>query len=986
MKRTAWVVLALGLLGVPGRAADRPLPPHEAPAHMTLPDGFHATLFAGEPDVVQPIAFTFDDRGRLWVVECLSYPQWTDKNDGPDRVVIYEDRDGSGHFTHKKVFYDKGRNLSGIQVGFGGVWLCATPELLFIPDRDGDDVPDGPPQVVLDGWDLKAKHNVFNGLTWGPDGWLYGCNGILSNSKVGKPGTPADKRVSLNCGVWRYHPTRGDFEVVASGTTNPWGLDFDDYGQMFITNCVIHHLWHVMPGAHFQRMFGQDLNPNCYGLLNSCADHIHWAGGNWTTSRGGQGAHSDAGGGHAHSGAMIYLGDNWPDSYRNGAFMCNIHGNRVNHDILERKGSGYVAHHGKDFLFANDPWFRGLALQYGPDGGVYVCDWTDTGECHNYDKVDRSNGRIYKVTHGKTLHFHEDLARLSDEELVRRQLHKNDWHVRHARRLLQERAAAGKLGPDTHARLRKILDEDPDVTRKLRALWALHVTAGLDEAGLLALLEHDSEYVRGWAVQLALEGRKASPALLGRLAALAGKDRSPFVRLYLASGLQRLPAEQRWPVAEGLVRHAEDATDPYLPLMVWYGVEALVPADTDRSLALLAETQIPIVREYLARRAATLSGAVEERLRPLAELLGRSEDAGVQRDVLRGMQEAVSGRRQAPQPKGWDTAYPKLVRSESAEVRERALTLAVVFDDARAFELLRKTVLDTRAPAAARQSALQTLVYKQKPDVLPLLRGLLADRELRGAAVRGLAAFADDGTPGLLLRHYQSFTDAEKADAVQTLASRPGYALALLDAVEKGQVPRRDVSAFTVRQLLGLNNKQVTERITAVWGAVRPASKERAALMKKYRDMLTPDDLKAADRSRGRAVFSRTCAACHRLFDDGGDVGPELTGAQRNSLDYLLENILDPSAVVAREYQVTVVELKSGRVLNGIIKQETERAVTLRTQNETVVVPRDEIESRSVSPVSMMPDGLLDRLTREEVRDLIGYLAGPNQVPLPKPK
>ncbi len=425
---------------------DAPLPPGEAPKHMTLPEGFKATLFAGEPDVVQPIAFTFDDRGRLWVVECLSYPNWTKDGTGHDRVVIYEDTDGDGHFDKKTVFYDKGSNLSGIALGFGGVWLCSTPNLVFIPLGEGD-APGGPPEVVLDGWNLnEAKHNVFNALTWGPDGWLWGCNGIQSNSLVGKPGTPKDKRTAINCGVWRYHPTKKTFETVANGTTNPWGLDFDDYGEAFITNCVIKHLWHVIPGAHFQRMYGQDFNPNLYGLMESCADHIHWGGGDWTTGRGGKGANDVAGGGHAHVGAMVYLGDNWPAEYHNGLFTCNLHGSRVNHDLLKPHGSGYVATHGKDFLLANDPWFRGLYIQYGPDGGVYISDWTDTGECHNYDKVDRTNGRIYKVTYGDVKYQPVDLAKLSDAELVKLQLPtRNDWQVRYARQLLQERAIAGKL-------------------------------------------------------------------------------------------------------------------------------------------------------------------------------------------------------------------------------------------------------------------------------------------------------------------------------------------------------------------------------------------------------------------------------------------------------------------------------------------------------------------------------------------------------------
>jgi putative membrane-bound dehydrogenase-like protein len=987
MKRLPWL-LGMALVASLGRAADAPLPPAEAPKKMTLPEGFTATLFAGEPDIVQPIAFTFDDRGRLWVVECTSYPQWTKEKVGKDRVLIFEDTDGAGHFDKCTVFYDKGANLTGIELGFGGVWLCATPNLIFIPIKPGEDKPAGPLEVVLDGWDLTARHNVFNSLRWGPDGWLYGCNGILSNSKVGKPGAPDTDRVAFNCGVWRFHPMRKEFEVVAHGTTNPWGLDFDDYGQMFITNCVIKHLWHVVPGAHYQRMFGQDINPYSYGLMESCADHIHWAGGDWTTSRGGQGAHNDAGGGHAHSGAMIYLGDNWPHEYRNNVFMCNIHGNRVNRDTLERKGSSYVARHGKDFLFANDPWFRGIAIHQGPDGGVFVSDWTDTGECHNYEVVDRTNGRIYKIVHGKVTPFAGDLTKLSDADLVKLQLHKNDWFVRHARRVLQERAIAGKLDKETHAALRGMLSENINVTRQLRALWALHVTGGLDEKTLHALLDHAEEFVRAWAIALLLEGRTTTKAACDKFASMAVKDRSPLVRLYLASGLQRLPVRARVPIALGLLQHAEDADDANLPLMIWYGVEPISAAGPENVANMLERMKIPLVRENLSRRvaslAATENGDSIPGVHALLALLNRVDDAGLQRDVLAGILKALEGRRQELMPKEWPAAYACLADSKSTEVRELALTMGAVFEDARALETLRTIVIDKNAGPAARQCALQTLVFKQKADLVTLLQVLLDDKVLRGAAVRGLAAFNDEKIPRLILQRYTVFTDAEKADVVQTLSSRPAYALALLDAVEKGGVARTDLSAFTARQLVGLKDKAVTERVTKVWGAVRPASEGKAALTAKYKELLTPDYVKGADVSRGRLVFQRTCATCHRLFDDGAKIGPELTGSQRANLDYFLENVLDPSAVVAKEYQLTVVELKNGRFLNGIVKEENDRSIVLQMQNEQVVVPKNEIDSRKESALSLMPDGLLDKLSKEEVRDLVGYLASPRQVPLPK--
>ena len=603
------VVLSI-LLARPAAAAE-PMaaapPPSEAARRMTLPQGFGATLFAGEPDVVQPIAFTTDDRGRLWVVEGLSYPKWHKEGQtGNDRVVIFEDADGDGKFDSRKVFFDKGTNLSGIEVGFGGVWLCATPFLHFIPDRNGDDQPDvAEPQVVLDGWNLEeAGHNVFNGLTWGPDGWLYGMNGIQSYSIVGTPDTPENQRQHIDCGVWRIHPVTRAFEVVAWGTTNPWGLDFDDYGEMFITNCVIAHLWHVVPGAHFKRMYGQDINPHTYKLMDSCADHLHWGGGEWTESRGAQGKHGEAGGGHAHVGAMVYLGDNWPDSYRNSLFTLNLHGNRANHDLLQRNGSGYVARHAKDFLLANDTWFRGMDMQYGPDGAVYVTDWSDTGECHDVDEAIKTSGRIFKVTYGQVKPVKVDVAKMSDAQLVELMLHKNDWHVRHARRVLHERAAAGKLAPETRAALEKMLAEHPDVTRKLRAMWALHVIGALDDAALAALVDHPSEYVRGWATRLLVEDRKVPTDVAAKFAKLAASDASPYVRLYLASALQRLPHEQRWAIAEALGGHSEDAQDPNLPLMLWYGVEPLVPTNKPRAAALMAKVKIPLVREHIARRLA----------------------------------------------------------------------------------------------------------------------------------------------------------------------------------------------------------------------------------------------------------------------------------------------------------------------------------------------------------------------------------------------
>ena len=601
-------LLFLAAAGQMSRAEEpqaAPLPPKEAAAKMTLPKGFRATLFAGEPDVVQPIAIAFDDRGRLWVAECLSYPTWRAK--GNDRIVIFEDTDNDGQFDHRRVFWDQGNYLTGLAVGFGGVWACCAPHLLFIPDRNGDDTPDGEPEIVLDGWSTEGVHNVVNGLIWGLDGWLYGCNGITAPSKVGIPGAPQDTWADIACGIWRNHPVRKKFEVVAHGTTNPWGLDFDQYGHGFFTNCVISHLWHLIPGAHYQRMFGQDYDPYVYDLMHSCSDHLHWGGGDWTDPRGGRDGKSVEGGGHAHSGAMVYLGDNWPAEYRNNIFMCNIHGRRLNQDRLVRHLSGYTGKHAEDIAFSNDQWFRGVALTYGPDGGVFVTDWCDTGECHDNQEnaIERANGRIFKIIYGEPRKLAlGDLAQADDAALVKLHQHTNEWYVRRARRLLQERAAKNGVAPETVAALQDLLKNEQTIPRKLRALFTLHALDALPEEQLIALLRHDNEYMRGWAVRLLNDHCDASPQALAAMAELAKNDESGLVRLELASALQRTESEIRWEIASGLVSRKEDVKDENLQRMIWYGVEPLT-ADTARIAKLIASCELPIVRRNIARRLAS---------------------------------------------------------------------------------------------------------------------------------------------------------------------------------------------------------------------------------------------------------------------------------------------------------------------------------------------------------------------------------------------
>jgi putative membrane-bound dehydrogenase-like protein len=706
-------------------AADRtpgPFPAEQAAKAMSLPDGFRATVFAAEPDVVQPISFCIDTRGRLFVAEALNYGTW--QPTGTDRIVILEDTKGTGKADKRTVFYEGFNYITGIEVGFGGVWVMSPPNLWFIPYRDGEDKPAGEPRIVFDGFGYKeSRHNLANGFTWGPDGWLYAGHGRTSPSDVGRPGTPADKRIHCDGGVYRIHPTRLVFENFADGTTNPWGVDFDDYGQCFVSNCVNPHLFHMIQGGHYEPWRGRPSSQYAYQRLPTCADHLHFPAGRPNEMRGETAETLAMGGGHAHCGTLVYLGGRFPDSFRNTVFMCNVHGRRINHDILKRKGSGYTASHSKDFMIAADPWFMGVTLRTGADGNVFVSDWSDTGECHTY-KPDRDSGRIYKISYGEARKPPGDLAKLSDDELVRLQSHRNDWYVRHARRLLQERAAQKDWkGDAVHGALRRMLaSTELDGPRRLRALWALHVTGGLDPAARVALLSDRDEHIRAWTIQLLCEDGKPPAQALTKFAALAQSDASPVVRLCLAAALQRLPLEARWPIAEGLLSHAEDAADANLPLMVWYGTEPLVPSDAGRAYRLGTAARIPLVREFIARRAVedAVGRGDKGDLGPLAAALHGATDE-VRLDLLKGAREGLRGRKSMKMPDGWPKVYAELTRSGNTAVRDNALVLALIFDDPRALTDLRKAATTAKAPTAERVAALEALIDKRPLDLVPVL-------------------------------------------------------------------------------------------------------------------------------------------------------------------------------------------------------------------------------------------------------------------------
>jgi putative membrane-bound dehydrogenase-like protein len=886
-----------------------PMSAEEAAATMELPPGFKCLVFAAEPDVRQPIGMAWDAKGRLWVAENYTFAEnpmrWDTKL--RDRLIILEDKDGDGKHDGRKVFWEGGSYLTSVETGYGGVWVLHNGTLSFIADKNGDDAPDCEPEVLLDGFNVKTiGHNIVNGLRWGPDGWLYGRHGITDTSAVGAPGTPLEKRVKINCGIWRYHPTRKVFEVVCHGGTNSWGHDWNADGELFWINTVIGHLWHGIPGAYYRRMFGTHLNPHVYEVIEQTADHFHWDTGaeTWSDIRklGVTGKTDSLGGGHAHVGMLIYQGGLWPKKYHGAVLTCNLHGNRINMDTLHREGCGYVGKHAPDFMKAKDKWFRGIDLLTGPDGNVFVADWSDSGECHDNDGVHRSSGRIYKIVYGES------------KKMDKIPISNFTWSIRR------------------HAQ-------------------------GLFEIG---------------------EGPK-SPNLSLEWCATG---RNGLLRLYAASALQRLPLTARWPIATTLAKHEEDANDRQQPLMIWYGIEPAVAAEPMKGVELIREAKIPTVRRLVARRIAEMIEDKPEAVDALVALM--SERADVRGDVLAGMAAGLEGFSSAKKPKGWDEVSKAIEASGNDEFKGIVRNLSIVFGSGRAADELIAMVKNADADANARLNAFKSLTRTTKPELLAVIRAQVNDKVLGTVSRSALAAYDDPSIPKQLLGSWPVRSEEQQAATVATLTYRASYAKELLEAVKAKKVPATAISPFQARQIRNLGDEALAKLLTEAWGEIRDTPEAKKAEFTKWEGVLQPETLAKADKSKGRMIFMAACSACHKMYGQGGAIGPELTGSDRRNLKYLLENILDPNAVVPADFRVSVFQLQDGRTISGVIPEQTERTLTIQTPAERLVIERTQIVKQNQLTQSLMPEGLLTALGEENVINLIAYLMGEGQVEMPK--
>lgn len=948
-------------------------------ARMSVPPGFKVDLIAAEPTVHQPMAFTFDGRGRLWVVEGHSYPTKRPPGEGLDKVLILEDSDHDGSFDRRKVFIEGLNLVSGMQVGHGGVWIGAAPELLFIPDRDQNDVPDSEPVVLLDGFGFADTHETMNSFIWGPDGWLYGNQGVFNESRVGRPGAADDSRVPLSAGVWRYHPVRHEFEVFAHGGSNQWGLDFDEHGQLFMTHCRSN--WgrgattHVIQGAHYWNQINNGYAPfisrrpvaglaEMRNFMLASARYGHGEGG--AGKRGSRALY----GGHSHVGTMIYLGDNWPAKYRNHLFTHNLHGHRINHQINLREGGGYhTVHAGYDVFHCADPQYIGVDLQYGPDGAVYISDWYDPRHCHSphTELWQRGNGRLYRVRYDGFRPAEVNLAAATDRQLVTAQLHPNDWHVRMARLELAGRAARRAIDASAVDQLRQLALTHDIPERRLRAVWCLHVIGALDGTLAAACLGDDDEYVRAWVVQLLAESDRVAQRdalLLEQLEV----ESSPLVKLYLTSAAGRVGTQTAWRILETLARQPQVAAERNLPLLLWHTLAPILSTDLDRADRLIDTSRVPVIRHSLRWYLPQLS----DQARSLMIQRVARNDGDERAEVLRLMAAGLASSRNLHQPTEWSSLAEELYRD--ADTRAAAETIGAAFGDRKLYARMRQTLADKQADLASRRHALSILETDSDAANLPVLLECLDQGPLRLASIRQLSRYEDPRVAEALINRLPQWPEPAAEAALESLCSRASAALALLEAIQQERLESSRITGFLARQLASLGNPEVNRRLEQQWGKLTQSSAETRAAVQALVDAYQKAPLWAYDRAAGQAHFKKLCASCHAQSDSMQRIGPKLEGSGAKGIEYIVENIVDPNAVIGKDFQTRNVLTVDGLVVSGIILEQTDSAVTVRTASKTQTIARDDIDQIIISPNSFMPERLLKDLSDRERIELLLYL------------
>ncbi len=945
------------------RPPNAPLPAEEAARRMTVPSGFQVEVVAAEPNLVNPVAMTFDERGRIWVAESVEYPRHS-AGAGRDRIKILEDTDGDGK-ADKFTIFAEGLNIpSGIAVGRGGVWVANSPDILLLKDLDGDDRADTR-EVVATGFGRFDTHELPNSLTWGPDGRLYGWNGVFNPARVVSNG----KTYAFTCAIWSIDPKTREFKLHCEGTSNPWGIALNDEGSFFASACVIDHLWHLVETGVYVRQAGA-YPPHAWPI-NSIVEHRHQQA--------------------AYCGIHYFDSNAYPPEYRDRLYMGNIHGNCINVDSLESRGSTFKGVAKPDFLRANDAWFMPVSQKTGPDGCLYILDWYDRYHCYqdagrDPAGIDRLKGRLYRVRYGNTPRKTGfNLKASSTNDLIALLSDTNVYFRDEARRLLVERADASSIQPLE----RLVLDGSAVRKGRMQALWTLVGIGPIHEAFHLQLLKHPDAAFRAWGVRAAGEAGRVGDAVRLRCVVLAN-DESPAVRLQVAVASRKIEGVDPLPVL--LEVAASSGRDPLIPHIAWQNLEPLLEMRGDEFISRVESVSIMknrglfailprAIERLLDRRAfdavplATLFRTLHDARDPEADDVLRAGFASMRGRILEG--EFDDARRDSISAAFHDEIKQQLEHGLNRPVAIEAALLAAALRWPDGLAAAREIAADAKKPDDARIAALAALIAARDVEkVLDAARRALSEGsdKLRARVLGTLGRLDDARVAAFVLDVYPRLPDDLQPRAVELLTQRSAWSRTLLDAIRAQSVKSSALNVNQLRKLQGSKDAALAAAVKSLFGTVRETrDPAREQVVAGIRAMLgkTPGDAHA-----GRSVFAKLCAQCHKIYGEGQDVGPDVTTNGRSSLDQLLSNIFDPNLIIGTSYQATTVATRDGRVLNGLKVEDDARRIVLKTQGGKLeTIARGDVEEVKAGSTSLMPEAIEKQLSSQEIADLIAFLS-----------
>jgi putative membrane-bound dehydrogenase-like protein len=961
-----------------------PLSPEESLSRMQTPEDLKVELALSDPAIGQPLSIKWDQRGRMWVVEYRQYPTPAglkmisrdkflrtvyDKTPpappnhfrGEDRISIHEDADSDGIYEKHSIFVEGLSLVSSIAIGRGGVWVLNPPYLLFYPDRDGDDVPDGDPEVHLEGFGIEDSHSIANDLRWGPDGWLYAAQGSTVTGHIKRPGSEDPPVHSMGQLIWRYHPESRQYEIFAEGGGNTFGVEIDSKGRLYSgTNGGDSRGFHYVQGGYFQKSFGKhgDLsNPYAFGYF---PDMEHHAVPRFTHT------------------FVIYEGASLPERYLGKLIGVAPLQSHVLYSAVDANGSTFKTSDLGHVLTTSDSWFRPVDIQVGPDGGLYIADLYEQRidhASHYQGRIHRESGRIYRLQ-GKNAppppSF--DLGKLTTAELVETLQHENKWFRQEALRLLGDRRDASII-----PQLKELIAKS-DGQIALEALWAINISGEFDEEIAAELLHHANPYVRVWTVRLLGDQRKVSDALAANLADLAYREPHVEVRSQLACSAKRLPAKHALPIARQLIRRSEDAGDPHLPLLAWWVIESKVESDRDAVLAFFADPEIwreKIVQEQLLERIMRRYAQAGSRrdLLACAALLKAAPTKEDGQRLMAGFEKAFEGRPLANLPEELVEAIAK-VGGVSLELRLRK-------GEAEAVAEALKVAGDESTDARRRIAVIDVFGQVKQPGCVPVMLAVVEQSRndaVRTAALTALQTYPDAVIAEQLIRLHDALPSDVRETAQSVLASRSPWSVEFLGAAEAGKVNKELIPLPLVRKLLLHNDDQIATLVQKTFGDVEGAS--TGEMRERVRQLSTIIAEASGNPYHGKELFLQNCGKCHQLFGQGGQIGPDLTSYKRDDLQAMLVNVVNPSAEIREGYENFLAVTADGRQLSGFISDRDNRVVVLRTADgQTITLAQDDLEELRAIPRSVMPEGALDKFDAQQIRDLFAYLRATQPLP-----